>query len=113
MKSTSFNKAWSEMLQEDPDFRMNASIQTSITGYVFMTQQAKNNLQSTINTLSEIGDSLDGAVAFNNELKAFLTKMEGYNTNGLTSNVVYATQTSEDTQFWIGQAALGINTRIT
>lgn len=113
MKTTSYNKAWAEMLQQDPDFRMNASIQTSITGYSFMTPQAENNLQSTINTLNQIGDSLDGAVEFNNELKAFVAKMQGYNKNGLTSNVVYATQAGEDTQFRIGQSVLGINTRIT
>ena len=113
MTSTTYNREWSEMLQEDPDFRMNASIQTSITGYTFLTQEAENNLQSTINTLNQIGDSLDGAVAFNKELQAFVAKMKGYNKNGLTSEVVYATQTGENTQLRIGQAVIGINTRIT
>lgn len=113
MKSTTYTRAWSEMLKDDPDFRMNASIQTSITGYKFLTPEAENNLQSTINTLSQIGDSLDGAVAFNNELKAFVAKMKGYNSNGLTSEVVYATQTGTNTEFRIGKAVIGINTRIT
>lgn len=112
MERTSYHRAWSEMLQEDPDFRMNASIQTSITGYKFLTKEAENNLQTTINTLNQIGNDLDGAVAFNNDLKAFLEKMRGYNKNGLTSEVVYATQTAADTQFRIGKAVIGINTRI-
>ncbi|MBF4518777.1 hypothetical protein IRZ71_20675 [Flavobacterium sp. ANB] len=113
MQSTSYHRAWSEMLQEDPDFRMNASIQTSITGYTFLTREAENNLQSTIDTLKEIGGSLDGALAFSEELHEFVIKMKGYNTNGLTSEVVYATQTGTDTQFRVGKAVIGINTRIT
>ena len=113
MRATSYTKAWDTMQKADPDFSMNATIETSITGYVFMTADAERNLQSTINTLNEIGDSLDGAVEFNNELKNFVGKMKGYNLTGLTSGVVYATQGAQDSQFRIGQSALGINTRIT
>ncbi|WP_417941234.1 hypothetical protein [Flavobacterium sp. RS13.1] len=113
MENTSYYRPWSEMLQKDPDFRMNASIQTSITGYKFLTQEAENNLKSTIATLNQIGDNLDGAVAFNNDLKAFLDKMRSYNKDGLTSEVVYANQTAADAQFRIGKAVIGINTRIT
>jgi len=113
MKDTSYKMEWSKMLEADPDFSMNASIQTSITGYNFMTAEAERSLRSTISTLNEIGNNLDGAVAFNNELKRFVEKMKVYNTYGLTSGVVHTTQSSEANQFKIGQGALGINTKIT
>lgn len=112
MKNTSYKNAWPAMVQQDSAFAMNASIQTSITGYVFMTPQAENNLQSTIDTLNQIGNSLDGAVAFHNELERFVKKMKGYNANGLTSNSIVYAQNIEGSQFKIGQGVLGINTTI-
>ncbi len=111
MKKSAYTNPWSQMQQQDANFQMNASIQTSITGYQFMTTEAEKDLNSTIKTLDEIGDSLNGAVAFNNQIKAFVAKMQGYNQNGLTSNVVYATLDGSS-QFVIGQGIIGINTVI-
>lgn len=111
MNSTSYSIPWNSVIAKDPTFRMNASIQTSITGYTFMTSDAEQNLQGTINTLNQIGNSLDGAVDFNNQLKQFVANMQSYNKNGLTSKVVYASLGGAN-KFSVGQSILGLNTKI-
>jgi hypothetical protein len=59
--------------------------------------------------LDEIGDSLEGAVEFNEQLKKFNADMNNFIDHGIRSEMVYAT--CSDT-FIIGGSALGINTKL-
>jgi len=114
IKSTSptYIRSWQSMLELDPNYQMNASIQSTVFGYEFLTPDARADLVNTISTLDSIGDSLDGAVDFNNSLKAFVQTMDNFNKDGLKSNAVYATLDGSYNQFKIGQGSIGINTKI-
>ena len=110
MNSTTYSEAWKTIHEKAPGYQMNASIQTTITGYTFMTAATKANLEDIIGKLDKIGDHLSNATSFASTLSTFVSKMDGYNTNGLTSSVVYAQL--EDPSFTIGEGLLGINTKI-
>ncbi|MAN01937.1 MAG: hypothetical protein CMI35_02580 [Owenweeksia sp.] len=110
-----YTKPWAAIQEAAPSYTMNAAVQSSITGYTFLTPQTKTNLQTAVSNLQSVESKVDSGTRSNiqqfvNTVNTFISTMDGYNTNGLTSDIVYAQL--NNTGFEVGQAALGINTTI-
>jgi hypothetical protein len=113
--SQQYSQPWDTLLQKNANYKMNASVQSSITGYTFLTQQTKTNLQTAVSNLQSIESKVDSGTKSNiqnfiNTVNTFISTMDGYNQNGLTSNIVYAQ--FENPGFDVGSAVLGVNTTI-
>ncbi|MGB0175717.1 MAG: hypothetical protein ACPF9D_01035, partial [Owenweeksia sp.] len=95
MTGTTYTKSWAALKQESPQYQMNAAIQSSITGYTFMTDTTEQQLKQVVSNLSSIAGKVDSSTRdninnFNTKVNDFIKRMTDYNKHGLTSDIVDA-----------------------
>lgn len=92
-----------------PGYQMNARVCSVLTGYTFLTATAKSALTDAISKLGEIDDA--SATSFKDYLQGKLDTYTAYNSNGVKSDLVYASS-GVPSQMTVGQSYIGLNTRI-
>ncbi len=91
------------------DYRMNARIQTALTGITFIRPETLESIDKAVPQLKGVGDG--EAESFANYLDSLRTRYDGYNRNGIRGDWVYAT-TDVPTWLTIGRSRVGFNTRL-
>ena len=92
------------------DFRMNARIQTRLTGYTYMDATARGQITSAASQFGAVDD--DVARDFAGYLDSVVQRFDDLNEHGVASDPVYAT-TTVPTVMTIGRSRIGFNTRVT
>ncbi|MEU8261575.1 hypothetical protein AB0C02_13260 [Micromonospora sp. NPDC048999] len=93
----------------DVDYRMNARIQTAVTGITFIRPQVLARIDEAVDQLRGVGDREAGDFA--DYLASLRVRYDGYNRDGIRGDWVYAT-TDVPTWLTIGRSRVGFNTRL-
>jgi hypothetical protein len=91
-----------------PNYQLNASISSKLSGIAVLSTAIQTNIQDSINELNKSGNSV--AENFANYLQNKLNTLLDYNKNGIVSQPVYATLAN--TGMRVGQSLLGLNSVI-
>ncbi|MEU3454685.1 hypothetical protein ABZ671_13925 [Micromonospora sp. NPDC006766] len=91
------------------DYRMNARIQTALTGITFIRPEVLARIDEAVDQLRGVGDRV--AADFADYLQSLRSRYDGYNRNGVQGPWVYAT-TDVPTWLTIGRSRIGFNTRL-
>lgn len=103
-----FIKNWAE-IPNSSEYRMNASVQSILSGFTFLNTQTEDSMTSAIGQLQGIDNGI--ARDFANYLQGKLDEFRSYNTDGIQSEWVYA-HSDIPTYTTVGKSYIGINTRI-
>jgi hypothetical protein len=101
-------KNWSA-IPSNENYRLNAGVQSVLTGFTFMNNATRDSLSGAISTLRGFSD--DVADNFADYLQSKLDEYQSYNDHGVKSEWVYA-QSDFPSQMTVGKSHIGINTRI-
>ncbi|WP_062265754.1 hypothetical protein [Endozoicomonas arenosclerae] len=107
VQSTQYEKPLSQ-IPDSNNFHLNASVFCTLEGFVFASDQTRSSIESSIQSLRKVDDSL--AKEFASELEGNLQRLETLN-KGIQCQPVYAS-VDDSNAFTVGLSRIGLNTRL-